>query len=178
MRRLWSDYPYALDAVILVAVGGWAVAGAFLGWWQPGIVFTPSARDRLGPVLLGLAGVASMVAGLGGVVIVFALSATAEPFRKFRARAGRRLRTSLIWPTAMSFVAAVAALYAALLADPLDATASVWIGMGALLVLAHAVCRLLWLMSGLARIVFGDDARAAEASNQVKAADIMKSPLE
>lgn len=169
-----QDDPRSVTLALTVLVALHGIVGHF---WvhaiSPGHVLSRSATaGDVSVLFLGGATVAAMVAGLAGVVVVFALSSPGKRVRTFRLEGGGSLLANWTSAVAVSFTAAGLSLLASYLRLARDRGWG-WTFELALLLLLHGALRLLWLLRKLALIVSADDKIAAEEQSAVDVASVV-----
>ena len=158
MKALAQDRPSFVNVLLGVCVGVyWAVCH-----WYPGqniarILDRAATNGEITTLHLGVAALGAMTAGFAGVVVVFGLTANAERFRQLRREGGQRLRATWVSVVALSFFSAFLSVGAATAALADWDQPSVWVTLLAVLLLAHASVRLVWMLTSLARVQHADD---------------------
>jgi hypothetical protein len=167
-KGLAQDRPVVVNVVLgLLVTGYW-----LLCHWHPQlniarILDRAATNGEVASLHLGVSALAAMTAGFSGVVVVFGLTADAERFRQLRREGGDRLRANWVSVVSLSFVAAFIAVAGALASLAGWVQPSVWAVVVALLLLAHAAVRLVWMLTGLARVKKGDDVDAGRETISV-----------
>jgi hypothetical protein len=158
VKALAQDRPSLVNAVlgVLVAVY-WAACH-----WLPDqniarILDRTATNGEITTLHVGVVAFGVTTAGFAGVVVVFGLTADAERFRRLRREGGDRLRATWVSVVSLSFLSAFVAVGAAIAALADWVQPSVWAILVAVLLLAHASLRLLWMLTSLARVKQGDD---------------------
>lgn len=156
-----QDHPGIVTAGILVPV---CIHGA-VGLKWPGITLLPAISDQteIWQLYLGISGLAAMIAGFAGVVVVFAMTPGIGRLRRLRVKGGKRLEANLLSPVTTSFFAAFLAAGAATLEAAGASTPAVWMFEAGLLVSAHGALRLLWLLQALVAVVRAQDREDLQA---------------
>lgn len=132
--------------------------------------------DMVHNLYLGLLGPASIVAGLAGVVITFALSSSSERFKQLRADGGRPLQRTWI-SSSLSAMIAVAASIAASMLVILDKPAIATFAFeAALLFLLHGTARLLWILYKLIGVQRIDDRMESDEAKWFKLEHFPRQP--
>ncbi|MFD4958428.1 hypothetical protein [Microbacterium sp. NPDC058389] len=164
-RRFFSyllDHPSAVTCSLI----GLVVLQWLLSWlWLPSLsplqwtLDVPEADrpDAFASLATGVAGVAAMVGGFAGVVVVFGLSSNDERFRQVRIKASTSLRRNWTSIVTTPLFAAFGAMGAAALATSRHETMSLWVLEGCVLLAAHGAVRLVVLLSALVKVVHASD---------------------
>ena len=164
-----KDYP--LLVTVLVAGGvGWHYLGYNTLHWLPDVAGAMADFDEAWQVYLGSAGVVAVTAGFASVVIVFALSATTQPFRILRLRGGRRLEANWVSPTAVCLAAAFGSVICAVIAVAGYGQLAWWLFEFLITLSATSGLRLLWLMRTVVKLVRKDDEMHERTENDEAAA--------
>lgn len=166
------DHPAAVTWLLVLLVGIHYTIGQTV--WPDAsphlLVEDLSSTDRrtaLSDLAVGLAGVAAMVGGFAGVVVVFGLSSDDERFRVVRLRAVSSLRRNWTSVVTTPLVAAFGALIAAILASAGLTTASTWFLEICILFAAHGAVRLVVILGELVKVVHKSDQSVQARENQV-----------
>lgn len=166
------DHP----SVVTIALCALVMTQAFVAhFWLPEIaapVFFDRADDVSRPtsvadLAIGVAGVAAMVGGFAGVVVVFGLSSDDARFRKVRLRAATSLRRNWTSVVTTPLVAAFGAIIASGLATATELTAAIWILEVCVLLAAHGAVRLVVVLRELVKVVNASDEAANKEENTV-----------
>lgn len=162
--------PQLVDLAILVCVT--AHFAAFLVIPEFWFYLSPFAREenqnQVHDLYLGLLGPASIIAGLAGVVITFALSSPSERFKKLRANGGKALQRTWISSSLSAMVAVVASITAStvlIFGQPAIATFAF---EAAIMFLLHGAIRLLWILYKLIGVQRIEDRVESDKSNTFK----------
>lgn len=176
LARLARDKPQLVTLGITVLV----VINALFGHYalhviSPGRALVKhSSPGDAAALFLGGATVAAMVAGLAGVVVVFALSAPGKRVRTFRLKGGQPLLSNWTSAVVVSFIAALLCLIASFL-RLIDARGWGWLFELAVLLQMHAAVRLIWLLRKLAEIVAAEDRTATEDDEAIDVNEAVRS---
>lgn len=149
MRRLTvglKDHPGSATTMVLLFVVAHAlVAGSWARADTPALF--ENATDLVG-VYAGFAGVAALVAGFIGVVVVFS-TVTGTAWARIRELGGQSLIRNWTSPLRVTLSAALLAVAAALLVQIEYAAAAWWAFEASVLLVVSAAVRLVWLLNGL-----------------------------
>lgn len=162
-RTFWLDRPGLVTAVLLALV--------LAHWLLDRSVDLGIGPDRLvadlddsivgqlvSAVALGVAGVAAMVGGFAGVVVVFGLSSDDSRFRQVRLRSATSLRQNWTSVVTTPLVAAFGSLIAAGLSlQPTLASGAMWILEVCVVLAAHGAVRLVVVLRELVKVVAAAD---------------------
>lgn len=182
MKRAYSsviDHP-SMVTITLVAlvVVYWLASWFWLPQIAPSRLMCSVARADLPGALsglaLGVAGVAAMVGGFAGVVVVFGLSSNDERFRQVRLKASTSLRRNWMSIVTTPLVAAFGSIVAATLATATLTDAALWVLIGCVLLAAHGAFRLVVLLFELVKVVHRSDEIAqngGDDSDSMRTAD-------
>lgn len=160
-----QDKPWIITSSLFAITLGLLVGVSFFGlpnYWSE-LAKSPVAEALT--LYIGVAGAASLVAGFAGVVVVFGLSGTGHSIRVFRASAGQSLRANWLSVIGTGFSSAALGFAAALMTVLQLRDFAPWIMQIALVLLAHASVRMVWLMKLLIDNVKTDDAQTLDAGN-------------
>lgn len=182
IRRLGGhllDHPSTvtliLGAVVAIHFG---VSKLWIPELSPSLLFDAldpaSLPTAVASLALGVAGVAAMVGGFAGVVVVFGLSSDDERFRLVRLNASTSLRRNWMSIVTTPLAAAFGALLAAASATAWRPGAALWILEACLLLVAHGAMRLVILLNELVRVVHFADEAAQRAANTVDDEEFFK----
>ncbi len=152
--------------VVLLHAGLYFVVPNFGFYLSP--LATEENKSLVHDLYLGLLGPASIIAGLAGVVITFALSSTSERFKRLRAEGGKSLQRTWISSSLSAMVAVAASIAASLLLILGHAVMATFAFETALLFLLHGAARLLWILYQLIAVQRVDDRVEADQSNSYK----------
>ena len=172
MRRgiaILKDRPGAASAVALLIVGAHILAAH--RWRSADTAGTFSEAKQLVDVYVGFAGVAALVAGFVGVLVVFATT-TGPDWSKVRNLGGASLRRNWLSPVRSTLSAAFLATFAALAEQIGHGRVAWWVFEVALLVTASAGLRVLWLLGGLLRVQQNMDRAAVQQANRPTLTDL------
>lgn len=162
--------PQLVDGAILVAVllhlALFLVIPNFRFFLRP--LASPDKGDWVHDLYLGLLGPASIIAGLAGVVITFALSSMSERFKVLRAQGGKALQRTWISSSLSALLAALAGIIASMLLISGQAELATFFFEAALLWLAHGAIRLLWILYKLIGVQRIDDLVEADSNSGFK----------
>lgn len=165
VRRLMSyllDHPSVVTGGLLsLVVIQWLMSWAWLPWLSPlqWALEVPEA-DRpaaFSALATGVAGVAAMVGGFAGVVVVFGLSSNDARFREVRLKASTSLRRNWTSIVTTPLFAAFGAMGSAALATSRHETSSLWVLEACVVLAAHGALRLVVLLSALVKVVHASD---------------------
>jgi len=149
MRRLtvrMKDHPgSATTTVLLIVVAHALVARSWSRADTPALF--EDATDLVG-VYAAFAGVAALVAGFIGVVVVFS-TITGTAWARIRELGGQSLIRNWTSPLRVTLCAALLAIAAALLVQIDHASAAWWAFEASVLLVVSAAARLVWLLNGL-----------------------------
>lgn len=148
IKTVIKDYPIAVTAGIL---GGVSVHVLLNNKWGkiPDLAEKLPGSNHAWELYIGFAGVAGMLAGFAGVVLVFAMTTGSRRFARMRIRGGGRLEANWLSPLLSSFLAAFVSLAAAA-ADLLGHGAqAAWAFEFVFLVSIHAAMRMCWVLRKL-----------------------------
>ena len=160
-----QDKPWIVTAALFATTLALFLGVSFFGipnYWSD-LAKMPVAEALT--LYIGVAGAASLVAGFAGVVVVFGLSGTGHNMRVFRASAGESLRANWLSVIGTGFGSAALGFVAALMTVLQLRDFAPWVMQLALVVLAHASLRMVWLMKLLIDNVKIDDATTLDAGN-------------
>ena len=173
-KALIQDRPAAATAMIwaAVAVHAWAAHQ-----WSaiPDLLKLATTKDA-GGLYLGIAGIATMLAGFSGVILVFAMMQGVRRFSRLRISGGRRLEANWISPVASSFAASFGAGAAAVCFFLGHQTIAVWVFEGVATMAVHAAVRMLWLLRGLITAVRLEDQDEVRHFEPVDVAELIRGP--
>ena len=158
LAKLVGDHPWFVSLVLVAAVAAHALvvrAGLLSNPW---VTVTDQTVDSQVSLHLGLAGVAAVVAGFAGVVVVFVLQSASPRFRRFRQLAPRGVRSTSLSIVAAPMGSAVLALACGLLVMGGYGTLAMWGFELGLLVLFHGLLRTMAFFRSMIKLVQYDDA--------------------
>lgn len=150
-----------------------AVLYTFAAWLWPAVDFfallraPPERLDSVVSLYLGVAGVAAVGAGFAGVVIVFGLDTQSEKFLDFRSDGREPLTRNWMSVIGSSIVSAALAAGAALSVLLEFGRAGTAMFALAVLLIAHALVRMLWLLRVLMRVVAAGDRATRRERNRI-----------
>lgn len=167
-RSYLVDHPNAVTLTIFVLVIVHFIVSVRIPHAAPLALFVnvtgkglPAAVSSLA---VGVAGVAAMVGGFAGVVVVFGLSSDDARFREVRLKASTSLRRNWMSVVTAPLLAAFGSMIAAALATAIFVPAALWLLEICTLLAAHGALRLVVLLSELIRVVHAaDDAHRSDA---------------
>ncbi|MCR6647761.1 MAG: hypothetical protein NVV70_06330 [Cellulomonas sp.] len=165
--RWMQDKPIVVTVALTILVVAHAVVA---GHWAPTDIWAPLVALEASvsaTLYVGLAGLAVAAAGFAGVIVIFGLEAQSERFLIFRIVGARPLRASWLSVVATSFGAAALALTAAVIAFLNHPGVSPWLFELAILLLAHATFRLLWLLTKLTHVVQQEDSAKLRTQRKI-----------
>jgi hypothetical protein len=169
------DRPRSVTFTLLALAAAHTVMG--LTFWPASsvsrLISQTPATDVAGHVsslALGVAGVAAMVGGFAGVVVVFGLSSNDERFREVRLKASSSLRRNWTSIVTLPLVSAFGALIAAALAIGLMATGALIVLEFCVLLVAHGAVRLTVVLNQLIKVVHASD-ELEQGSQDVESTD-------
>lgn len=175
MRRVGSfllDHPSMVTLMLaVVVVIQFLVSVIWLPWIAPARLFdavSPVERSKaIAELAIGVAGVAAMVGGFAGVVVVFGLSSDDERFRKVRLKAATSLQRNWMSVVTTPLVAAFGAFVASVIATAGAIDASVWLLELCVLLAAHGAARLVVVLFELVKVVHESDVAAQHTAETV-----------
>jgi hypothetical protein len=129
---------------------------------QPATRFTAIAD-----LAIGVAGVAAMVGGFAGVVVVFGLSSNDERFRKVRLKAATSLSRNWMSVLTTPLVAAFGSIIAAAVASAGRTDVAVWMLELFVVLAAHGAVRLVIVLFELVKVVHNSDASSQQKADTV-----------
>ena len=168
MRRVRGLLSYLLDHPSIVTGGllslvllQWLLSWLWLPWLSP-LEWTLEVPEGERPAAFsalatGVAGVAAMVGGFAGVVVVFGLSSNDARFREVRLKASTSLRRNWTSIVTTPLFAAFGAIGSAALATSRHETSSLWVLEACVILAAHGALRLVVLLSALVKVVHASD---------------------
>jgi hypothetical protein len=165
VKRLLSTFVDHPTVVTTLLVGIVAVQFTVSALWLHDLDFSlffsqlsaNEQRSVLSQLALGLAGVAAMVGGFAGVVVVFGLSSEDARFREVRMKAATSLRRNWTSVVTTPLVAAFGALLAAAAAGAEAFGVCLWTIELCLLLAAHGAVRLVVILRELVKVVHRAD---------------------
>lgn len=170
IKRVLTNQPRKVDVLIILFVVLHTVLSmknAIPNIWE--LQQSPEKAASLESLYIGALGAGAIVAGFAGVVVIFALSAPGERFRKLRVDGGTALLANWTSTSASGFLSSlmflVAAIGSILWGHPL---APFFFELGFLL-LAHGSIRLLWLLRQFAEVVRATDIDSETSGNNESA---------
>ena len=147
--------------VILTAI---VAAHAVLAWRYPWLdlfkALRPGDRDVTNVAVslyLGTAGVAAIIAGFAGVILVFVVGSPSPRLRTFRDSSGRPLQKTWTSVIAEPFAATLFGIIAATTQTTSGRVMAPWLFELAVVLLTHVALRLLWLLRSLVALVSAED---------------------
>ncbi|TFD92103.1 hypothetical protein E3T61_07295 [Cryobacterium lactosi] len=167
LERLGSclfDHP----SIVTSSLIGTVIAQFVLALWFPLIAVT-APFDHLGTerreiavsaLSLGVAGVAAMVGGFAGVVVLFGLSSIDERFRTIRRAASSSIQRNWMSVVTTPLAAAFGSLIASAMASAGATSPALWVLEGSVLLAAHGAIRLVVVLHELVKVVNESDAAA------------------
>ncbi|WP_295823941.1 hypothetical protein [uncultured Microbacterium sp.] len=171
------DHPGFVTVVIVVAVVAQVVVSFWVPVVSPGHIFLPLAEAErstaVADLALGVAGVAAMVGGFAGVVVVFGLSSDDERFRKVRLKAATSLQRNWTSVVTTPLVAAFGALVAATLARATWIDGAAWVLELCVLLAAHGAVRLVVVLFELVKVVHNSDLATQRSSDTADTDDVL-----
>jgi hypothetical protein len=139
-------------AVILVALH------TFVGWRKPDLRLPRLTHgEDVWQVYLAVSGVASMVAGFAGVIVIYAMTQGSPRLATLRTGGGDRLKQNWLSPVRISFIASILAVIASSLDVAKYNFPAVLTFELASLFCVHGMIRLTWLLGILIEIVKQQD---------------------
>jgi len=174
-RRLQAgfvDHPTVVTGLLAALVAAqFTIAALWVPQMDLSLLFgqlpVADLRSTLTQLALGLAGVAAMVGGFAGVVVVFGLSSEDARFREVRMKAATSLRRNWTSVVTTPLVAAFGSLVAAGAAGIGVFGVSVWILEICLLLAAHGSVRLVIILRELVTVVHRADEAAQKPATFV-----------
>lgn len=147
-----KDRPLVANLMILILVAiHWYV---FPNTWDSLICSEPSEITTIYSTVLSVAAIQSAFAG---VIVVFGLSTQPSAFTELRRQSGKALVDNWLSISYSGFLSAGISLIALLLLHMGGARQSVWAFELAVLICAHCVARLLWLLRKLIQVISSVD---------------------
>jgi len=179
LRRLVAyvvDHPSFVTVALAVAViTHFAVAKIWIPELSPSSIFrsvTPGdLASSVASLSIGVAGVAAMVGGFAGVVVVFGLSSNDERFRQVRIKASTSLRRNWMSIITTPLAAAFGAVGAATIASATWTGAALWALEVCILLALHGALRLVVLLYELVRVVHASDEALQEDQETLEDTD-------
>ncbi|HWL59754.1 MAG TPA: hypothetical protein VNQ48_02595 [Microbacteriaceae bacterium] len=173
MRRIASfllDHPSAVTLVLtLIVVAHFLVSLLWLPWLAPAQLFSAVPDDdrsnAVAQLAIGVAGVAAMVGGFAGVVVVFGLSSDDERFRKVRLKAATSLQRNWMSVVTTPLIAAFGAFMAAVAATAGAIGLSAWLLELCVLLAGHGAVRLVVVLFELVKVVHQSDLATQRAAD-------------
>lgn len=170
IASVFVDHP---SVVTILGIGLIAMQFVFAALWWPFLdpsqlfLCLPSAEQRssVSSIATGLAGVAAMVGGFAGVVVVFGLSSEDERFRVVRLRAVSSLRKNWTSVVTTPLVAAFGALFAAAAASAGHPSLALWTLEVCVFLAGHGAVRLVVILRELVKVVHRADESARAGSS-------------
>jgi hypothetical protein len=172
-RRFGSyvvDHPsFVTITLAVVVIAQFVLAKIWLPFIAPSSLFHAvkpiDLPTSVSSLAIGVAGVAAMVGGFAGVVVVFGLSSNDVRFRKVRVKASTSLRRNWMSIVTTPLAAAFGAVIAATLASATWTGAALWVLEVCVLLALHGALRLVVLLSELVKVVHaGDEAEEISAN--------------
>lgn len=156
------DHPSVVTCGLIgLVILQWLLSWTWFPWLSPlqWALDVPEANrpDAFASLATGVAGVAAMVGGFAGVVVVFGLSSNDERFRQVRLKASTSLRRNWTSIVTTPLFAAFGAMGAAALATGRHETSSLWVLEACVLLAAHGALRLVVLLAALVKVVHASD---------------------
>lgn len=173
--RMFRDFPRLTSTVLgVVVIGHLFLARRLDALDLPGQLLAASTPEALLAIALGVAGLAALVGGFAGVVIVFGVGTEHPRFRLLRQRGGGPLAANWISVVVDALLSAFMAITAAVTIAAGQGRAGLWLAEVALLLAAHGSIRLVWLLSQLVRVVGAHDADEAVQQRVVPSDNVVR----
>lgn len=158
LGKFLTSRPISIDILLLLFV----VTHAALTLWNkiPNIWGGQLGHEKLASLealYIGALGAGAIVAGFAGVLVIFALSAPGERFRKLRIEGGKPLLANWITTSVSGFIATALFLIATVMSVLWNQEIAPFLFELGVLVLSHGAIRLLWLLREMVGIVRAED---------------------
>lgn len=181
LRRFASyvvDHPsFVTITLAVLVIAQFVIAKIWLPVISPSSLFhAVKATDlpaSVSSLSIGVAGVAAMVGGFAGVVVVFGLSSNDARFRQVRIKASTSLRRNWMSIVTTPLAAAFGAVIAATLATATWTGAALWVLEVCVLLALHGALRLVVLLSELVKVVHAGDEGAQIEEDTVDSDDFL-----
>lgn len=172
VRSYLLDRPNVVTMLLVALIAAQlAVSMLWLPAASPGRLFDaiePATRSTsIADLAIGVAGVAAMVGGFAGVVVVFGLSSNDERFRQVRLKAATSLSRNWMSVLTTPLIAAFGAIIAAAAATSGHTDAAVWMLELFVVLAAHGAVRLVIVLFELVKVVHNSDASSQQMTDTV-----------
>ncbi|WP_130179053.1 hypothetical protein [Cryobacterium sp. SO1] len=170
MRRI-GDFLLDHPSVVTGSLIGMVLAQFVVSLWIPAVAVsapfdglgTERRQVAVSALALGVAGVAAMVGGFSGVVVLFGLSSIDQRFRTVRLMASTSLQRNWMSVVTTPLAAAFGSLLASALASAGATSVALWALEACVLLAAHGAIRLVVVLFELVKVVDESDAAAEQS---------------
>jgi len=172
LRKYLVDHPSVVTLVLVGLVLAHYLFATYL-WTeiQPLQFFnevdSKTVDGSIANLSVSTAGVAAMVGGFAGVVVIFGLSSDDERFRKVRLKAATSLRRNWMSVVTTPLIAAFGALMSAAFASSGRTNVALWTLEICVLLAAHGATRLVIVLFELVKVVHASDDALQKKSDTV-----------
>lgn len=156
-----KDKPFVVNAILLIVV--FVHSLAFPATWNALVVANQGSIITIYATAMSAA---AIQASFAGVIVVFGLSTQPSAFQRLRVQAGKELVDNWLSISYSGFISSGFSLVALLCVTMGKAKFSTWIFELAVLICAHGIIRLLWLLKQLIKVISNVD--LAEVKKQMR----------